>query len=81
MLSHSGKNRRVNIKKPFGPSATQPGSGGRNPSLDSFTVTEPSDMTHHRFIFQVEAIFPGAELPSFLKKTSSEEASLRKDLA
>jgi len=38
MLSHSVKNRRVNIKKPFGPSATQPGSGGRNPSLDSFVV-------------------------------------------
>jgi len=40
MLSHPGKNRRVNIKRPFGPSATQPGSGGRNPSLDSFTVGE-----------------------------------------
>ena len=36
MLSHSGKNRRVNINTPFGPSATQPGSGGRNPSMDSF---------------------------------------------
>ena len=35
MLSHPGKNR-VNINSPFGPSATQPGSGGRNPSLDSF---------------------------------------------
>ena len=35
------KNRRVNINSPFGPSATQPGSGGRNPSLDSFEEFGP----------------------------------------